>query len=41
MTGWESAIIEASRMMIRQIVENEGYSCPEMCSPEELLEADK
>jgi predicted nucleic acid-binding protein len=30
-----------TRMMIRQIVENEGYSCPEMCSPEELLEADK
>jgi predicted nucleic acid-binding protein len=25
-------------MMIRQIVENEGYRCPEICSPEELLE---
>jgi predicted nucleic acid-binding protein len=29
-----------TRMMIRQIIENEGYSCPEICSPEELLEAD-
>lgn len=28
-----------TRMRIRQIVENEGYSCPEICSPEELLEA--
>jgi hypothetical protein len=28
-----------TRMMIRQIVENEGYTCPEICSPEELLEA--
>ena len=27
------------RMMVRQIVENEGYWCPEICSPEELLEA--
>lgn len=27
-----------TRMMIRQIVENEGYVCPEICSPEELLE---
>jgi predicted nucleic acid-binding protein len=26
-------------MMIRQIVENEGYQCPEICSPDELLEA--
>jgi predicted nucleic acid-binding protein len=27
------------RMMIRQVVENEGYACPEICSPVELLEA--
>ena len=27
-----------TRMMIRQIVENEGHVCPEICSPEELLE---
>ena len=26
-----------TRMMIRQIIENEGYVCPEICSPEELL----
>jgi hypothetical protein len=30
-----------TRMMIRQIVENEGYACPEICSPEELLEIDQ
>ena len=30
-----------TRMMVRRIVENEGYWCPEICSPEELLEADK
>ena len=30
-----------TRMMIRQIVENEGFPCPEICSPEELLEADR
>jgi len=30
-----------TRMMVRQIVENEGYFCPEICSPEELLEADQ
>ncbi len=28
------------RMMIRQIVENEGYRCPEICSPDELMEAE-
>ena len=28
-----------TRMMIRQIVENAGYQCPEFCSPDELLEA--
>ncbi len=27
-----------TRMMVRQIVENEGYVSPEICSPEELLE---
>jgi len=27
-----------TRMMVRQIVENEGYISPEICSPEELLE---
>jgi hypothetical protein len=29
-----------TRLMIRQIVENEGYRCPEICTPEELLEVD-
>jgi len=29
-----------TRMMIRQIIENEGFACPEICSPEELLEVD-
>lgn len=28
-----------TRMLVRQIVENEGYVCPEICSPDELLEA--
>ncbi len=28
-----------TRMMIRQLVENAGYRCPEICSPDELLEA--
>ncbi len=27
-----------TRMMVRQIIENEGYNCPEICSPVELLE---
>jgi len=27
-----------SRMQIRRIVEASGYQCPEVCSPEELLE---
>lgn len=26
-------------MMICQVVENAGYQCPEICSPEELMEA--
>jgi len=30
-----------TRIMVRKIVENEGYLCPEICSPEELLETDK
>jgi len=30
-----------TRMIVRQIVENEGYACPEICLPEELLEIDK
>ncbi|MBM4032533.1 MAG: type II toxin-antitoxin system VapC family toxin [Planctomycetes bacterium] len=28
-----------TRLMIRQIVENAGYRCPEICSPEDFLEA--
>ena len=28
-----------TRMMVRQLVENNGYRCPEVCSPAELLEA--
>jgi predicted nucleic acid-binding protein len=27
-----------TRRVVRQIVEKEGYVCPEICSPEELLE---
>lgn len=27
-----------TRMLVRQIVQNEGYVCPEICSPEELPE---
>lgn len=30
-----------TRRLVRQAVEGEGYECPEICSPEELLEADK
>lgn len=30
-----------TRIMIREIVESEGYVCPEICSPEELLEVDR
>ncbi|MBI4573407.1 MAG: type II toxin-antitoxin system VapC family toxin [candidate division NC10 bacterium] len=30
-----------TRMMVRQIVEAVGYECPEICSPEELLEVGK
>jgi predicted nucleic acid-binding protein len=30
-----------TRRAIRRIVEREGYSCPEICSPQELLEVDQ
>jgi hypothetical protein len=30
-----------TRRLIRKIVEREGYSCPEICSPDELLEDEK
>jgi hypothetical protein len=30
-----------TRRAIRRIVEDEGYVCPEICSPEELLEANE
>jgi predicted nucleic acid-binding protein len=30
-----------TRRKVRKIVENEGYSCPEICSPEELLEVER
>ena len=30
-----------TRVMVRQTVENQGYQCPEICSPEELLESDR
>ena len=29
-----------TRRLIRQVVENGGYACPEICSPDELLESD-
>jgi len=29
------------RKKVRKIVEAEGYGCPEICSPEELLEVEK
>jgi predicted nucleic acid-binding protein len=29
------------RKVVRAIVEGEGYECPEICSPEELLEVDR
>ena len=30
-----------TRIMIREAVENAGYQCPEICSPEELLESEQ
>lgn len=30
-----------TRKKVRKIVEAEGYSCPEICSPEELLEVEE
>jgi len=30
-----------TRRAVRRIVEGEGYVCPEVCSPQELLEVDK
>ena len=30
-----------TRMMVRQIVDGMGDECPEICSPEELLEVEK
>jgi predicted nucleic acid-binding protein len=30
-----------TRRAIRKIVEGEGYACPEICSPQELLEVDQ
>jgi hypothetical protein len=31
----------STRKAVRRIVEEEGYPCPEICSPEELLEVNK
>ena len=30
-----------TRRAVRRIVESEGYVCPEICSPQELLEVDQ
>jgi hypothetical protein len=30
-----------TRRSVRRIVEQEGYFCPEICSPQELLEVDQ
>ncbi len=30
-----------TRIMIREAVENAGYQCPEICSPEELMESEQ
>lgn len=29
-----------TRLLVRQVIENAGYTCPEICSPEELLEGE-
>ncbi len=26
-----------TRSIVRQVIENEGHQCPELCSPEELI----
>ena len=31
---------QSTRLMIRHSVENAGYQCPEICSPDELLESE-
>ena len=36
---WPRLLNPFKRMLIRQVVENEGYRCPEICSPDELMEA--
>jgi hypothetical protein len=40
---WNSAHLNNpfTRKRVRQLVEDEGFMCPEICSPEELLEVDK
>ena len=30
-----------TRMMVRQVVQNAGYECPEICSRDELLESNQ
>ena len=30
-----------TRMKVRHVVEDAGYECPEICSPDELLESDR
>ncbi len=39
---WNFAHINnpSTRLMIRHTVENAGYQCPEICSPDELLESE-
>ncbi len=29
-----------TRLLVRQVIENAGFTCPEICSPEELLEGE-
>jgi len=33
--------LEITILKVRTVVEEAGYRCPEMCSPEERLETDK
>ncbi len=39
---WNFAHINnpSTRLLIRRTVENAGYECPEICSPDELLESE-